>query len=632
MADARRLDTALVRNALRSHASAERAVAALIIGQVHGTAMAGDLRMLLSDRDTAVAANAAYALGLLRDTASVDALDHALAAERPVAVEAAWALGQLGVPAASRITGALGSTRYSPDVIGALLLAAAKLRPVPVRSVTPYLAHTNPEVRWRAAYAIARPYAAAGVRALLPHASDSSALVRAEIARALARRAAGDSLAREALFALESFARDPDPHVRVNAIRSLGSYGASARPPVVTAVRDPDANVRITAAQTLGQVLDSASTEWMQAWRADTGFMFRKSVLASAMEVNRVLPAAGTDVDDPDTWFHMGDWRYRAAVAEAGAHAPSMERLREVSLPAVRDPDGRVRFAAYSAMAPHADTAQQHPWRREFMYVGLEDWDPYVRLVSIESLTGHATAAEVPRVLRSYRFAQRDTVYDARRAAVRFIASAWRRDSAAFSDSLIAALRALPAPADLLVRDAGERISLFAGWRDAPPPPERPLAWYEERVRSLVLPALAGRLPRAEIRTVRGPIVLELYALDAPLTVDNFLTLTKSGYYRNITFHRVVPNFVAQDGDRRGDGNGGPAYTIRDELNRRRYDRGAVGMALSGPDTGGSQYFITLSSQPHLDGGYTVFGRVVSGMAAVDALVQGDSIRTIVAP
>ncbi|MGH7635626.1 MAG: peptidylprolyl isomerase, partial [Gemmatimonadaceae bacterium] len=96
-----------------------------------------------------------------------------------------------------------------------------------------------------------------------------------------------------------------------------------------------------------------------------------------------------------------------------------------------------------------------------------------------------------------------------------------------------------------------------------------------------------------------------------------------------IAFHRVVPDFVAQDGDHRGDGNGAPSWTIRDELNRRLYDRGAVGMALSGPNTGGSQYFITLSPQPHLDGGYTVFGHVVSGYAALDALVQGDSLRSV---
>jgi cyclophilin family peptidyl-prolyl cis-trans isomerase len=91
----------------------------------------------------------------------------------------------------------------------------------------------------------------------------------------------------------------------------------------------------------------------------------------------------------------------------------------------------------------------------------------------------------------------------------------------------------------------------------------------------------------------------------------------------------VVPNFVIQDGDPRGDGSGGPGYAIRDEINPLRYLRGTLGMALSGPDTGGSQYFITHSPQPHLDGGYTVFGRVTADMDAVDRVTQEDPITFI---
>jgi cyclophilin family peptidyl-prolyl cis-trans isomerase len=170
---------------------------------------------------------------------------------------------------------------------------------------------------------------------------------------------------------------------------------------------------------------------------------------------------------------------------------------------------------------------------------------------------------------------------------------------------------------------------LFDGWRRAPRPDPRPAAWYEQIVRTRILPALGGKLPRAEIVTERGIITLELYAVDAPLTVDNFLTLVASGYYEDVRFHRVVPNFVAQDGDRRGDGDGGPAYTIRDELNPRRYERGSMGMALSGPDTGGSQYFLMLVPDPHLDGRYTVFGRMIGGWNVLDALVQGDRIERI---
>jgi cyclophilin family peptidyl-prolyl cis-trans isomerase len=115
------------------------------------------------------------------------------------------------------------------------------------------------------------------------------------------------------------------------------------------------------------------------------------------------------------------------------------------------------------------------------------------------------------------------------------------------------------------------------------------------------------------------------------------MTLASGGYFRaapapgspTFRWHRVVPNFVLQDGDPRGDGSGGPGYVIRDEINGHRYLRGTLGMALSGPDTGGSQFFIAHSPQPHLDGGYTVFGRVVAGMDAADRVVQDDPILSI---
>ena len=109
----------------------------------------------------------------------------------------------------------------------------------------------------------------------------------------------------------------------------------------------------------------------------------------------------------------------------------------------------------------------------------------------------------------------------------------------------------------------------------------------------------------------------------------NFVQLAQRDYYRSVTIHRVVPNFVIQDGDPRGDGNGGPGYQIRCEINQVLYDRAAVGMALSGKDTGGSQWFVTHSPQPHLDGGYTVFGRVITGMDVVDKIVRGDVIQSI---
>jgi cyclophilin family peptidyl-prolyl cis-trans isomerase len=151
---------------------------------------------------------------------------------------------------------------------------------------------------------------------------------------------------------------------------------------------------------------------------------------------------------------------------------------------------------------------------------------------------------------------------------------------------------------------------------------------YRDLARRIQLPALqGGALPQVTIETDRGSLVIRLYAGDAPLTVQNFLRLVDRRFFDGSRWHRVVPNFVIQDGDPRGDGNGGPGWAIRDEINRRRYDRGAVGMALSGPDTGGSQFFITHSPQPHLDGGYTVFGHLVQGADVLDQIVQGDRIR-----
>lgn len=142
--------------------------------------------------------------------------------------------------------------------------------------------------------------------------------------------------------------------------------------------------------------------------------------------------------------------------------------------------------------------------------------------------------------------------------------------------------------------------------------------------------ARIGKTVRATVVTSKGPFTIEFLPADAPLTVDNFVMLARKGYFNGQTVPRVVPNFVVQTGDPRGDQNGGPGYSIRCEINQAPYERAAVGMALSGKDTGGSQWFVTHSPQPHLDGGYTIFGRVVSGMEVVDRIARGDTIRRMI--
>ena len=127
----------------------------------------------------------------------------------------------------------------------------------------------------------------------------------------------------------------------------------------------------------------------------------------------------------------------------------------------------------------------------------------------------------------------------------------------------------------------------------------------------------------ATMRTSQGDITIELFDDDAPKTVENFVRLAREGFYDGLRFHRVIPDFMIQGGDPKGDGTGGPGYTFEDEPNDHRVVRGALAMANAGPNTNGSQFFVvTAEACPWLDGKHTVFGRVTSGMDAVDEISQ----------
>jgi peptidyl-prolyl cis-trans isomerase B (cyclophilin B) len=127
-----------------------------------------------------------------------------------------------------------------------------------------------------------------------------------------------------------------------------------------------------------------------------------------------------------------------------------------------------------------------------------------------------------------------------------------------------------------------------------------------------------------------GEIQLEFYPQDAPKTVENFVTLAKKGFYNGLNFHRVVPDFVVQGGCPKGNGTGGPGYQVKAEFNTQKHLRGTVAMARSQhPDSAGSQFYICYGPTPHLDGQYTVFGRVVSGMEHVDRIKQGDKMTSV---
>ena len=136
-------------------------------------------------------------------------------------------------------------------------------------------------------------------------------------------------------------------------------------------------------------------------------------------------------------------------------------------------------------------------------------------------------------------------------------------------------------------------------------------------------------MKKAMIETDKGNIVLELFEDDAPNTVANFVKLINKGYYNGLKFHRVIPDFMIQGGCPVGNGTGGPGYTIKCEINPRKHLKGTLSMAHAGKDTGGSQFFITHSPQPHLDGVHTVFGQVMEGMDVVNAIRQGDVMKQV---
>lgn len=136
---------------------------------------------------------------------------------------------------------------------------------------------------------------------------------------------------------------------------------------------------------------------------------------------------------------------------------------------------------------------------------------------------------------------------------------------------------------------------------------------------------------QVKMETNRGDIQLELYPQHAPKTVNNFVFLAEQGFYDGVTFHRVINNFVIQGGDPTGTGTGGPGYRFEDEVinNPLKHETGVISMANAGPNTNGSQFFITHSPQPHLNGKHTVFGKVITGQEVVNAIRQGDSMLKV---
>src|SRR5207253_1551331 len=237
---------------------------------------------------------------------------------------------------------------------------------------------------------------------------------------------------------------DVDPHVRINAVRSLGTYGAQAKAALIYATHDSDPNVRIAAAQSFGNALSTDSTGFASLWSADTSLAYRSSLLASAAR-------AGLRPPQLQLWTTSFDWRQRAAAAAAGGDTIDRAFAISRAAPLTRDPDPRVREAAYAALAPALSMPLEDSVQSLFA-IGLHDPDFYVRATVIGALGDRPSVADLPAVLASYRQAARDSANDARLAAVQYVVALWKRDSTAVKAGWLAQLARTPVPIDPLER------------------------------------------------------------------------------------------------------------------------------------------------------------------------------------
>jgi cyclophilin family peptidyl-prolyl cis-trans isomerase/HEAT repeat protein len=666
--DVRSLFTA--RNA---HVRTRAALAAARIGNEE--AVADLISLLQKDDESEVRAMAAFALGEIESPLAADALVSVLKDNRNTEAHAR-ALEALG-----KITAALpkenearaqelaavvldtlsfeNRKRSAPDDLVVLLGLTAVLRTKPANAgpvVVAFLHYSNPRIRADAANTLARLKLTDGnaqLRQLLVN--DPDPVVRANAARVLG--ATEDKAAFESL--LDRSLKDKDLRVRVSAIRSLAALkDQRALNPLLARAshlakpggsRVPtEANEVLELATTLGRLGQGVTNLELRKWLKATSDSFGHAAPELEIALARVEPAAlvadseGSSAKEKAVRAILLNWRAGSgwaqglgeiAVATATSKGNNLGRnLAEEILRAMLDyrnsglvintlvavhseyaiPDVLQAYSAFKTK-DLSEVARKH----------LRETDVMVR-ASAAGLLGELPPDETNT--RALVAALPVALADAQLndAALAVLDSLGKQKSAKANDAIKTALNS----PDHLIRRKAVAVLKANGAGD-----------FSSRIGTVQTSntgldyerALAriGKRFNAVVTTTRGSFTIELLPGDAPLTVDNFIQLAKRGYFDGITIHRVVPNFVIQDGDPRGDGNGGPGYQIRCEINEVPYNRGAVGMALSGKDTGGSQWFVTHSPQPHLEGGYTVFGNVVNGMDVVDNIARGDVIRSI---
>jgi len=583
----------------------------------------------LTDTDPAVRDEAALGMGLLWSDGSEQELIEAFQRETNPRVRATLleAIGRTtkGSPGVDFLATHVMSADTTLSFRACLALGVAGYRKISIDSAIDSLGRSSKSrhagTRWASAYAIYRGKPEVAPQYLRPLLADKDPLVRMNAARAL-----GASKRANMATPIAELVRDRDWRVRVEAIRALAQMKATQFSVLMAlGIEDEVPIVRSATFEALGQLRSQAALDQINPLITESDdWRIRSQALQAKVqiEVDGSLPLL-------EQLKSNSDWHIRKAAAE-GMGVLRSDQARTILGSMVNDSDPRVLTAVAAALTN------------------------YPQVTALENLR-HLLTSEDLAVLTTAAAALGAR---ADRTALSGLNSAYSRlKSPADNEPMIEILRALGniiVPLDSTVHYGSlamtDKAASIATLTSALGDPDRQVALaaagsltrIDGKDHAAEITSVStGTFPlnielirnpgasRARLVTPQGEIVIEFLPGAAPNTVANFISLASRGYFNNLAFHRVVPGFVTQDGCPRGDGWGGPGYAIRCEYNDQHYDAGMVGMALSGKDTGGSQYFITHTPQPHLDGRFTIFGRVVSGLSILEDVLIGEPIERI---
>jgi HEAT repeat protein len=565
----------------------------------------------LKDRNREVFREAVFALGQIGNPDAVKPLIEARGgcnAEEAALV--ADALGKLGGDdAVQALTEMLRD--FNAPVRGAAALALARTPGDAAAAELLLSIHDpDPSVRWRTAYALEKqPVMPRSCQSLLDCLESEDALVRAFAARALGKL--GCHGATRALVKLLS---DEDLRVAVNAARALGDLEAreAVQPLSALVMTHKSLDVRATAAESLEKI--GKKGEEKAAKDALLQGLLDQSVLVRCNSVRALASCLkGKSEMFIDEARRDGSRLVRATAIECYGTAGLTKRATDLQHIATTDKDPMMRAAAVTALGLLADATVP-----PMLVPMLHDPDFTVATAAVTAIGEQDYRAAVPALVEAYYAPRGREFADVQMEIVNVLG----KMQTAEAESLLVAATAHE---DYRIRDAATEALTRAGIPAEEMPSARSLRerGYDRSRRKQLAPPTGIR--HAVIATSHGRIEVELFGDDAIQTVANFVELAKKGFYKNLTIHRVVPNFVVQGGDPRGDGAGDAGYTVPAEVSRHQYGEGYLGIADAGKDTGSCQWFITYSPQPHLSGRYTIFGRVTKGLEILWKIDRGDT-------